>query len=68
MLTVSATNLVDAESAGVEQISLFSDGKGKKKHENIELTVDEIRKKFGGNSMTRASFLNNDFSLREKGD
>ncbi len=68
MLTVSATNLVDAEDAGEEQISLFSDKKDKKKHENIEFTVDEIRKKFGGNSMTRASFLNSDFSIREKGD
>lgn len=68
MITVSATNLVDTDDAGEEQISMFSDGKDKKKHENIEFAVDEIRKRFGGKSMTRASFLNSDFSIREKGD
>ncbi len=66
MLTVTAGSLVPDSISGHEQISLFGEATDGTKHENIELAVDKIRKKFGRDAMKKGSFLNPDFSLHGK--
>lgn len=66
MLTVTVSSLVDDSISSHEQVSLFGDENDGARHENIELAVDKIRKKFGRDAMKKGSFLNKDFSLRDK--
>ncbi len=65
MLTVSANSLIDEENAEALQISLFGEDNYRKKREDIELTIDKIREKFGPASMTHASLLNGDFPIEK---
>ena len=66
MLTVTVSSLVDDSISSHEQVSLFGDENDGARHENIEFAVDKIRKKFGRDAMKKGSFLNKDFSLRDK--
>ncbi len=66
MLTVTVSSLVDEESAGLFQFSLFGNDEDHEKNERVELAIDKIRSKFGRDAMKKGSFLNRDFSIREK--
>lgn len=63
LLTITAINLTD-ETAD-EQLSLFDiDGDGdRQKRESIERTMDDIRKKFGGSSITYGQIIDNDLGI-----
>ena len=62
MLTITGINLTDQVSQ--EQLSLFSaDIKTKEKAEKIELTMDEVRKKYGSSSIGFASVMSNDIGI-----
>ena len=59
LLSVTGSELVNADEEIVEQLSLFgaetTDGKSPKdreKQEKIESTIDELREKFGKGSIT----------------
>lgn len=67
MLTITGINLTD--DLAQEQLSLFgNDIKTKEKSEKAELTMDEIRKKYGNNAIGFASVINNDLGITLKGD
>ncbi len=66
MLTVTALSLIDEELASSSQISLFADNENTLKRESVELTLDEIRKKFGRDATTPASLLNGEFGMLKK--
>ncbi len=68
MLTVTVSSLVDEDTAGLLQFSLFGDDEIHEKTERIELAIDKIRNKFGRDAMKKGSFLNENFSIREKDD
>ncbi len=68
MLTVTVSSLVDEDTAGLLQFSLFGDDEMHEKTERIELAIDKIRNKFGRGAMKKGSFLNENFSIREKDD
>lgn len=68
MITVTALNLVCADESA-EQISMFSDMLARKRRENVELTMDKIRNRFGKDAIEKASVFKNDFGLkRSRGD
>jgi DNA polymerase-4 len=54
---VRATDLVTADTN--MQLSIFDDEKHKKKKEQLEYSIDEIRKRFGHYSVQRALLLKN---------
>ena len=64
MITVTAINLVKADSL-VEQIDLFADGADERREKSgrRELAVDEIRRKFGSDSILRASIIDTDLGI-----
>ena len=64
MITVTAINLVRADMVA-EQIDLFSGNREEKREKSgkRELAVDEIRKRFGSDSILRASIINNDLGI-----
>lgn len=68
MLTVTVSSLVDEDTAGLLQFSLFGDDEMHEKTERMELAIDKIRNKFGRDAMKKGSFLNENFSIREKDD
>lgn len=68
MLTVTVSSLVDETIAGHEQFSLFGSSEENRKNESVELAMDKIREKFGRDAMKKGSFLNKDFSIRDKDD
>ncbi len=58
LLTITAINLIDENEA--TQLSLFqTEETSRAKTEQVERTMDEIRARFGADSMKRASLLNN---------
>ena len=62
MLTVTGINLTDEREA--EQLSIFSaDQEGREKSESVERTLDAIRKKYGGSSITFGGILKNDIGI-----
>lgn len=67
MITVTATNLIRKENV-YEQIDLFGEGNSSKREKDgkREIAVDEIRKKFGIESITRASIIDNDLGIGQK--
>ncbi len=67
MLTVTATNLVQSSSIA-EQINIFSNDNDKKREKSgkREIAVDEIRQKFGTDSILRASIISSDIGIYEK--
>ena len=64
MITVTATNLVRADSVA-EQLEFFDSGKTEERQKNgkREIAVDEIRTKFGSDSIVRASIIDNDIGI-----
>lgn len=68
MLTVSATALIDEEFSGSAQLSMFEEAEDNSKRENIELTIDKIRHKFGDEGVTSGALLNSDFRIRKKSE
>lgn len=67
MITVTATNLVQKDTLA-EQIDMFGDEKTEKREKNgkREIAVDEIRKKFGTESILRASIIESDIGVYNK--
>jgi DNA polymerase-4 len=62
MLTITGIGLVDEQEA--EQLSLFSiNDDRREKSETIERTLDHIRKKYGGSSITFGGILKNDIGI-----
>lgn len=68
MLTVTVSSLISEDTAGLLQFSLFGDDEKHEKAERVELAIDKIRDKFGRGAMKKGSFLNENFSIREKDD
>ncbi|MBR5543728.1 MAG: DNA polymerase IV [Oscillospiraceae bacterium] len=66
MLTVTVSSLISEDLAGGDQLSLLDDGSDNEKRESIELAIDNIRKKFGRDAMTKGSLLKSEFHIREK--
>ena len=66
MLTVTVSSLIDEDTAGLLQFSLFGDDEMHEKTERMELAIDKIRNKFGRDAMKKGSFLNRDFTIRDK--
>ena len=64
MITVTAANLVRADSVH-EQLGFFDFDKEEKRKKNgkREIAVDEIRRKFGTDSIIRASIIENDIGI-----
>lgn len=62
MLTLTGTNLVPADEAPGEQLSLFARSRQeeRKKQEKLESTLDGIRAKFGRDAVSICSVLDND--------
>lgn len=67
MITVTATNLVRSDTVH-EQIDFFDSEKEEKRKKNgkREIAVDEIRRKFGTDSIVRASIIENDIGIYNK--
>ena len=63
MITVTATNLLKSDTVA-EQMDFFNDDYDKrKKHGKREIAVDEIRNKFGTDSILIASIIDNDIGI-----
>lgn len=67
MITVTATNLVQKEGLA-EQIDMFGSEREEKRKKSgkREIAVDEIRKKFGTESILRASIIESDMGIYDK--
>ena len=67
MITVTATNLVQKEGLA-EQIDMFGAEREEKRKKSgkREIAVDEIRKKFGTESILRASIIESDMGIYDK--
>ena len=67
MITVTATNLIKSDCFA-EQIDMFGekDEKKREKSGKKEIAVDEIRKKFGTDSIIRAAIIDNDMGIYNK--
>ena len=67
MITITGINLTDDISQ--EQLSLFgADIDEKDRCEKMELTMDQVRRKYGSHSIGFASVINNDLGIEFKGD
>ncbi len=67
MLTVTASHLVPADATG-DQLSLFeaaadAPNLGQERQEKLEQAMDRIRDKYGRDSITRASIVDNDLGI-----
>ena len=60
---MALTNLTDES---FEQLSLFEDNEKKERHRKLDATMDEIRKKFGNDKITRASIMNSNTGIARK--
>ena len=66
MLTITGINLTD--EIFDEQLSLFSeDSKSRRKGEQVERTMDEVRKKYGSSSIGFAAVIDNDIGAFVRG-
>ena len=66
-ITVTATNLIRRDSVS-EQIDMFggTDSQKREKNGKREIAIDDIREKFGTDSILRASVIDNDIGIRNK--
>ena len=65
MLTVTAMNVV-SEAEAAWQLSVFEteeELRRREKQENLERAIDQIRTKFGKESVKRAAVLDNDLGI-----
>ena len=60
---MALTNLTDES---FEQLSLFEDNEKKERYRKLDATMDEIRKKFGNDKITRASIMNSSIGIAKK--
>ena len=67
MITVTATNLMRKDSI-CEQMDLFGENDSAKREKDgkREIAIDEIRNKFGMDSIMRASIIDNDLGIGQK--
>lgn len=65
MITITAINLCDEEQS--MQMSLFFDEQDSEKSEKIERTMDDIREKFGSDSISFGRILGNDIGIGDNG-
>ncbi len=65
MITITAINLCDEEQS--MQLSLFFDEQDSEKSEKIERTMDDIREKFGSDSISFGRILGNDIGIGDNG-
>lgn len=68
MITITASNLVPEDEA-VEQLSFFSSNANPikmKKQEELEKTIFNIRNKFGTESISHGSIVQNDLGINDK--
>ena len=67
MITVSASNLID-DGNFCEQIDFFDEDKYEKrqKEEKLEIAIDKIRRKFGGESIVNGAFMDSDIGIYKK--
>ena len=64
LIGVALTNLTDES---FEQLSLFEDNEKKRNdRRKLDATMDEIRKKFGNDKITRASIMNSSTGIAKK--
>lgn len=63
LIGVTLTNLTDES---FEQLSLFEDNEKKERRRKLDATMDEIRKKFGNDKITRASIMNSSTGIAKK--
>ena len=65
MLSLTGAQLAPAEEAGWGQLSLFEPQAPEelKKRESLELMVEDLRRRFGADCVTRASILHNDLGI-----
>ena len=63
LIGVALTNLTDES---FEQLSLFEDNEKKERRRKLDATMDEIRKKFGNDKITRASIMNSSTCIAKK--
>lgn len=63
LIGVALTNLTDES---FEQLSLFEDNEKKERYRKLDATMDEIRKKFGNDKITRASIMNSSTGIAKK--
>lgn len=63
LIGVALTNLTDES---FEQLSLFEDNEKKERRRKLDATMDEIRKKFGNDKITRASIMNSSTGIAKK--
>ena len=63
LIGVALTNLTDES---FEQLSLFEDNEKKERYRKLDATMDEIRKKFGNDKITRASIMNSSIGIAKK--
>lgn len=63
LIGVALTNLTDES---FEQLSLFEDNEKKEHRRKLDATMDEIRKKFGNDKITRASIMNSSTGIAKK--
>ena len=69
MLTVTGSGIVPEDEAG-EQLSLFEAGKAERRErqEQLESALDKIREKFGRDSLSFGSVLQNDLGIGKYGN
>lgn len=67
MITVTASNLID-DGKIYEQIDFFDEDKYEKrqKEEKLEVAIDKIRRKFGGESIINGAFMDSDIGIYKK--
>ena len=63
LIGVALTNLTDES---FEQLSLFEDNEKKERRRKLDATMDEIRKKFDNDKITRASIMNSSTGIAKK--
>lgn len=64
MITVTGSNFTPAEYGG--QVNLFDMDFRDEKREKLELAIDKLRDKYGRDSVTSASIINNDIGIDYK--
>lgn len=67
MLSITGTGLLPAGHAP-EQMTLFEeeDRKKREKQEDLELTLDQIRDRYGKDAISIAAYLNNDLGIKRR--
>jgi DNA polymerase-4 len=67
-LTITGENLVSADQAEGEQLTLFDEPTAPRSEraEQLEQTLDKIRNRYGSKSVIKGNILGNDLGIRDK--